>query len=207
MPTIPQIPSTTGAGIPTPPLPQTPTSPNIGINTVPNPNATTPVNLTDSLVSAFTDPSVLGGLAGLFAGSQNQVDAPTLLEPSRIARPPIEQDILAVTDPRLQRQVDLQAQERAAVRGATGGTTSGEIFRDQLQRQLGAESISQNALNAMLSSFNLQGQQQGLENAFANQVNAARLGQLTATTSTQDRNLANIFGGATAGAQFGSIFA
>ena len=209
---IPNIPTNLFADAPTPqaPTPPTPRAPSKpaplpGIPSIPDLKSGA-TGIASALTGALTDPSVLGGIAGGIAGAGQKVTPPTLQEPTRIARAPIEQDILRVTEPRLQRQIDLQAQERAATRGATGGVTSGEIFRDQLQRQLGTESMSQNALNAMLSSHNLQQQQQTQENAFANAINAARLGQTTSTQGVQQANLANLLGGATAGAQFGDLF-
>ena len=39
---------------------------------------------------------------------------PTLMEPTRVARTPIEEEILRITEPRLQRQIDQQAQVRQA---------------------------------------------------------------------------------------------
>lgn len=199
-PTLPPIPIIPPAPSPPPPTLQPPNLPPPPANlpTPPPPPATPPlIDLAGKII-----PPLIGGVIG----GANAVDAPTLMEPRRIPRTPIEDAILAVTQPRAQRNIDLMAQERAAKAGATGGTTSGEIFRDQLQRQLGTESLSQDALNAMLSSYNLQGQQQGIENAFANQTNAARLKQLTATTGAQDRNLSNIFAGVTTGAQLWDIF-
>lgn len=149
--------------------------------------------------------NTIGGIAGGIAGANNAVDNVPLLEPNRVALQPLEQDLLAVSQPRLQEQLDLQAQQRAALGGNTGGLTSGEIFRNQLAQRMGQESMGKLALDSRLAAYNLQNQQQGMENAFANQVNAARTRQLTNQITTQDRNLSNVLGGAVSGSQLGSV--
>lgn len=169
---------------------------------------TTATTAGSSVLDKLTDPATLaklgGGVIGGLAGASQNITAPNIPDPTRVARSPIEQQILAVTEPRLQRLLDLQTQERAAKAGATGGTTSGEILRDQLQRQLGTESMAKNALDALQESYRLQESQQRMENAFADAITGARTGQVTGQKVTQDANLANLFGGIKSGVDVGT---
>jgi len=143
--------------------------------------------------------SGLGGAIGAGIGAALAPGAANLMEPARIGATGIEQDILAVTDPLLQREIDQQSQQAAALAGQTGGQTSGEIFRAQTQQKLGQEAIAKNALQAKLAALLEQRQQQSAENAFANAVNLARTGQVSGERTA----LSDLLGGGVTGAALG----
>lgn len=145
---------------------------------------------TQNLLQGLTGAAIGGGLQAALQPKLN------LMEPTRVAQGDLEAQILATTEPRLRRELQLQLAQRNARAGARGGLTSGEIFRGGLQTQLGQESIAQNALQARIAATNEMLRRQQMENAFAQNVNLARKGQ----TAADIGRVQNIFSGAGLGA-------